>query len=279
MKRGLISFGTIETVGTSTLADAERCTVEIAGCLLMLCQSGTADISINFRKYELHKGRLAFVIYDTAMRIDSVSDDFSMLYVSLPVQYIDDISLKVISARFWDYTFVRPVHSMTQEQEEMIGEWARQMKWGIEKCNKPQRGIFIANAFQNFLIAFDNELQQNGAYLDNALNKDSKWTLTSKFCALVAKHSTVQHDVAFYADALAITPGYLYKLVRNNLGASPKAMIDMQLATEVKSLLLNTDLSVKVIAAQLHFQDTSYLCRFFHRLTGMSPKEFREGEC
>lgn len=143
-----------------------------------------------------------------------------------------------------------------------------------------QNCIFIGNTFQNLLIAIDSELQQSGAYTANATNKDSRWTLTSKFCSLVAKHCREQHDVAFYAAALAITPGYLYKLMRSLKNTSPKAVIDTQLTTEIKSLLLNTDLSVKGISAKLHFDDTSYLCRFFHRMTGQSPLEFREGnEC
>ena len=42
--------------------------------------------------------------------------------------------------------------------------------------------------------------------------------------------------------------------------------------------LTGPDLSIKGIAAQLHFDDPSYMCRFFKRQTGSSPAQFRKGD-
>lgn len=36
-------------------------------------------------------------------------------------------------------------------------------------------------------------------------------------------------------------------------------------------------LPVYEIAERLNFEDTSYMCRFFHRKTGCSPLMFRNG--
>lgn len=44
----------------------------------------------------------------------------------------------------------------------------------------------------------------------------------------------------------------------------------------IKTYLSSTDLSVKNIANELNYEDASYLCRFFRRMTGMSPLEYRE---
>ena len=45
---------------------------------------------------------------------------------------------------------------------------------------------------------------------------------------------------------------------------------------EMKSCLANTDMSVKDIASALHFEDISYMCRYFRRLTGVSPMGYRK---
>ena len=47
---------------------------------------------------------------------------------------------------------------------------------------------------------------------------------------------------------------------------SPKKLIDKQTATEIKTFLINTDMTVKSIASELHFDDVSYMCRYFRRL-------------
>jgi len=44
-----------------------------------------------------------------------------------------------------------------------------------------------------------------------------------------------------------------------------------------QSLLANADMSIKEIAATLHFEDTSYMCRYFRQHTGLSPMEYRSG--
>lgn len=59
------------------------------------------------------------------------------------------------------------------------------------------------------------------------------------------------------------------------MGMSPKEVIDQQIIVEIKTYLLNTDLSVKNIASELNFEDPSYMCRFFRRMTGVSPISYR----
>ena len=57
---------------------------------------------------------------------------------------------------------------------------------------------------------------------------------------------------------------------------SPKEILDRQTVTEIKTYLVNTDVPVKSIADELHFEDVSYMCRYFRRMTGMSPMDYRK---
>ena len=83
-------------------------------------------------------------------------------------------------------------------------------------------------------------------------------------------------SVAEYADKLNITSSYLNKICARNGQPSPKEIIDQQTVVEVKTLLLTTRKPIKEIALDVNFKDDSYLCRFFRRMTGQSPKEYRE---
>lgn len=71
---------------------------------------------------------------------------------------------------------------------------------------------------------------------------------------LVALHCHEARDVKYYADKLAITTVYLYKICRGNLELSPKDVINKQVIMEMKSCLANTDMSVKDIASALHLR-------------------------
>ena len=60
------------------------------------------------------------------------------------------------------------------------------------------------------------------------------------------------------------------------MSQSPKELIDKQAISEIKSLLINLDMPIKSIESTLHFEDVSFLCRYFRRLKGLPPFEYRE---
>jgi AraC-like DNA-binding protein len=47
------------------------------------------------------------------------------------------------------------------------------------------------------------------------------------------------------------------------------------LILEAKTLLKSTNLSIKEISNELNFGETSIFCRYFKRITGVSPKSYR----
>ncbi len=128
---------------------------------------------------------------------------------------------------------------------------------------------------RNLLIAVDTV-----AYDDNEgtfrSRRSHSWVLIMGFFKLLATHCHEERDVGFYADKLSITTTYLYKLCRKYMLLSPKELIDRQTISEIKSYLVNTDMSVKAIASRLNFEDVSYMCRYFRRLTGTSPDGYRK---
>lgn len=85
-----------------------------------------------------------------------------------------------------------------------------------------------------------------------------------------------QHDVAYYADRLCITPNYLNKIVRQTLGTTAKAYIQHRLFEEAERLLSYTTLAVAEIAECLHFDSPSYFVRFFRKHAGRTPLQYRE---
>ncbi|MBQ7180477.1 MAG: helix-turn-helix transcriptional regulator, partial [Bacteroidaceae bacterium] len=81
----------------------------------------------------------------------------------------------------------------------------------------------------------------------------------------------------FYADRLHITPVYLSRVVRQVTGRTVIDYINQMLLMEASFLLQTSQLSITQIADRLHFADTPSFSKFFLRLKGVSPKEFRKG--
>ena len=79
----------------------------------------------------------------------------------------------------------------------------------------------------------------------------------------------------YYARRLNITPFYLSQLTGTFFNHSPKSLINRRVIPEIKTLLRYSTLSVEQIADKLHFDDPSYLCRYFRRETGISLTTYR----
>ena len=58
-------------------------------------------------------------------------------------------------------------------------------------------------------------------------------------------------------------------------GSTPKELIDNVVVAEIKVMLRYTDLTVQQIAYHLNISSESFLCRFFRRMTGFTPLEYR----
>ncbi|MBQ9473567.1 MAG: helix-turn-helix transcriptional regulator [Bacteroidales bacterium] len=96
------------------------------------------------------------------------------------------------------------------------------------------------------------------------------------FIRLLPDHFAEHHDIPFYASALHISPVYLSRVVRRVTGRTVVDYINQMLLMEASFLLRTSELSITQIADCLHFADTPSFSKFFSRLKGLSPREFRE---
>jgi AraC family transcriptional regulator, transcriptional activator of pobA len=64
--------------------------------------------------------------------------------------------------------------------------------------------------------------------------------------------------------------------VKEITGKTAGEIINDFVLLEAKMLLDNPSLSIAEIADELQFSDQSFFGKYFKRLTGMSPKEYRQ---
>lgn len=96
-----------------------------------------------------------------------------------------------------------------------------------------------------------------------------------RFLKLVNENFITEHELGFYADALAVTSIYLSRVVKRLSNMTIKNHIDRMLAMEVCYRLSSTDTPIAQIAADLNFANPASFCKFFVRQKGLSPREYR----
>ena len=124
------------------------------------------------------------------------------------------------------------------------------------------------------LLWYVNHLwsQHEQSHREN-LSRDQR--LFTDFVQLVSRFATEHHTIDFYASQLCITPRYLSTIIKQVSGKSAKQWIDEALVTRIKIDLRHTDKPIATITDDMNFPNPSFLTKFFKRMTGMTPSQFR----
>ena len=104
----------------------------------------------------------------------------------------------------------------------------------------------------------------------------NKAMLVARYRAFVEEHFREHLSVEQSADALGVTPSVLRNACRQLTGLSPGQILQERQSLEAQRLMRYSNMSVSQIALYLGFDDPAYFSRFFARMCGESPRQFRE---
>lgn len=121
-----------------------------------------------------------------------------------------------------------------------------------------------AKAYINTQVVRASDLQGRSSELYNEL------------LDAIVEHHREASDVRYYADLLNVSSRYLAQVTRRISGKSPKAIIDDYLIHEIELQLKSTDNTVQEIAYRFGFSSQAHFTKFFKKLKGVSPTEFRK---
>lgn len=101
-------------------------------------------------------------------------------------------------------------------------------------------------------------------------------TIAREFILMVEASEGRVRKVETYAERLCITPKYLSLLVRRAVGKKPIDIIRAFTIQTIRQRLLYTDMTVKEIANEMNFPNSSFFGKYFKESEGITPLEYRE---
>ena len=246
--------------------------LRVEGCVLMRIIQGEAILSVNAAHVDIAEGMLLYMAFD--MTVITVRDaELDVEFLSVDATVIGEIFFNITSSAFWGSLYTLPAFHPAPDLDIYLGSWLKQAAW-IQKRFAPNVvKTALRKMVDTLFIVLASAIEDKSS--SSSLPKTRAWAIANDFITLVHRHYARHHDVAYYADRLNISADYLNVICRENLGFSAKTRIDSQIIIGIKTLLDTTDLPIKSIAERLHYDNPSYMCRVFRRITGPSPVEFR----
>lgn len=108
------------------------------------------------------------------------------------------------------------------------------------------------------------------------LQKSPNLALFQQFQMAVEQKFGTAHEVATYADHLAVSPRQLNEVCKKYAGHSAVEFIHRRLVLEAKRLLHYSGAPISEIGFELGFEDPAHFSRFVRKCTGRSPSEWRK---
>lgn len=100
--------------------------------------------------------------------------------------------------------------------------------------------------------------------------------LFNEFVNELAANYAQHNDVRFYADKLNVSATYLAQVSKRIAGKAPKTIIDEYLISETESMLLSSTMTVQEVAYSVGFSSQAHFSKFFKKMVGCTPSEYRK---
>lgn len=238
---------------------------------------GSLTLLYNSRELTLHKGNLFIYSPGFEVIVLSVSEDYRGGCLLADEHFTLSMSTVRDAIRTAYVSMVELAVPVLSLQTDDLGRLHELMKMMLhyQQIGLPHANESIRMLYNLFLI--DLSAIHTHSIREQQLPKRVEEIFLG-FLALLPQHFIEHHDIAFYASELSITTTYLSRVVRQVSGGSTVIdYINKFLLMEAVFLLRQTSLSVAQIADRLHFAETTTFARFFQRMKGMTPREFRKG--
>ncbi|MDO4195352.1 MAG: helix-turn-helix domain-containing protein [Prevotellaceae bacterium] len=240
---------------------------------ILVLRQGYVDVRVNMLEQRIEAGTLIFIGRYVVTEIMHVSDNIHGFVLSLSDEIlrlsVGNSLPKAFNGHLQDFTL-----PLSNEETDFIDSLH----------------LIIYNALKQEMSSTPVVIQLVGALIMHIsyLWEKSESSLTgartreqqlfSDFIRLVSQHAPMHHTLDFYASHLCVTPRYMSTIVSNVSGKTAKYWIDEAIVNAIKVQLRYTDKQVSEIAYDMNFPNPSFFCKYFKRLTGMTPIDYRDSK-
>lgn len=231
---------------------------------------GSMDSIVNIEERHTRKGSLEFYSSGTLFQLNNATPDFRAFELIFTLSDLTEQLSNDLPALFHMQATSISVE-INEEEEQRYFDLLNLLLYfaKTEGEHSPITRSMVNTSLHYAVTLFRKYMKR-----DNK-PKNRQETIFHEFARLVTLSHGRQRRHSYFAEQLNVSEHYLSLAVKQSSGIAAKEWIDRVVVSEIKLLLLHTDLTISQIANELDFPSDSFLCKFFRRHTGMSPMAFR----
>lgn len=233
-------------------------------------RSGTLRLRINLRDMEFVAGDLLVVSPGTVFECMHVSPDLDLAMLAFSNSFMENWQKEDFLQAFLVGRLL--LHFSLTASESQRLEQIFSLLWEVVR-DEP----FPKGSVRSLISLLFHQIDFfKGKRLSGEKQKRTRQEeVFGKFLELVNKYAVRERNSTFYASRLFLTPRYLSTLVKQASGRTVMDWVNEAVIQEAKLQLCHTDKLVYQIADELNFPNASFFNKYFRRMTGITPNDYR----
>ncbi|WP_231601962.1 AraC family transcriptional regulator [Salinibacterium sp. NG253] len=244
----------VERMGPAYFERAQRPSFE----LMVVIRSGTGSHTVDFQTVALHPGRVLFVRPGQVQQWHVENDLSASVVVASPT-----------ATRTAPWLPGDPTHADLGENSlttalDLVAAIEREQ----QRFTADEHSVTLLSALFAALVAL----------YQRASSEPGRGALPHAYLAfrsVLERDLTRSRNVRDYVTGLGYSERTVSRACQTVTGLTAKALLDERLMLEAKRLLAHTDGTVASISTALGFSEPTNFTKFFERVVGTSPAEFR----
>lgn len=244
--------------------------------VLVFCEGGELSFELNYTSYTLKENGFLIITPLDILTFENSSADYCSTVLVLPSESFSPI-LKDINLLNFKYIKQTPIVYLQNEYLALYKQILSTL-WHIKELVAEEEFDKIASLqISSLAVVQQDYYNKYIAQKDNGYEYiPRKKELFRNFINQLVESHLVSREVLFYANELGVSSGYLNEVCNEVSGHSAKAIIDSAVTARLKYELSYTAKSIQELSDDFNFPSQSYFTRYYKRMTGLTPSEFRK---
>ena len=238
---------------------------------ISLCHEGSCQANFDMQPIEFKRHDITVMLPDHIIGYGKCTEDYSSTMIFIDRTFYEELINRESFSGYLKYKN-RPNYHLNDEQYSQITTILATLRLVVE-IHHPKRTESLANLLDILFNALTDYRGDESLDMMTVRNTN----LFNMFYDLLIKNYKQQHEIAWYAEKLCLTPKYFSGVIRQTTDKSAARWIDEMLTLQAKRLLYTRrDMNIQQIAFELGFKGNANFCRFFKDQTGLRPSEYRK---
>lgn len=241
--------------------------------IIGLCTQGEIIYKLDTQEQVIKPGDILIVSERHVVDSYRHSPDMQGLCMMMSLHFFHEIiqNIRDVSSLFL-FARSHPVMSLEQKEIDTFKAYFNVIKQRLgDRSNH-----FHKDLIRTLLLAMFYDLS-NIIYRvqNNDRPRSRAESIFLDFIRMVEKNCRTERRVGWYAQQLSMTPKYLTECVKQISQRTPNEWIENYVSLELRVQLKNSNKSIKEIANEMHFPDQSLMGKYFKKIVGLTPLQYR----